>query len=267
MASFSLSTLEEYVLSKAKRLAVSAVAKSSAVRAKGKSVKPKTMSIGVVLETLNKQFPDVTVSKIRFLESEGLITPQRTPSGYRRFTQDDVERLRYILTTQRDNYTPLKVIREQLEAMDSGQVTAIVGAGQTETLVSPDKFRAPAATRLTDTDVAEQAGSSEAEVAELIKTGLITPDASGFFTADDVSIVSTASALRAFGLDLRHLKTLRNTASRQADLIAQSVDPSAGSKSDTARQKAEETRQQIAALVVSLHATMVKTDLREQYGR
>ena len=70
------------------------------------------MSIGVVLETLNQQFPDVTVSKIRFLESEGLISPQRTASGYRRFTQEDVDRLRYFLPTQRDNYTPLKVIRE-----------------------------------------------------------------------------------------------------------------------------------------------------------
>lgn len=78
------------------------------------------MSIGVVLDQLHKEFPEVTVSKIRFLESEGLVSPQRTASGYRRFTQQDVDRLRYILTTQRDNYTPLKVIREQLEAMDSG---------------------------------------------------------------------------------------------------------------------------------------------------
>ncbi|MDU4730380.1 MAG: MerR family transcriptional regulator, partial [Corynebacterium sp.] len=81
-------------------------------RTSPKAKKAKTMSIGVVLETLNQQFPDVTVSKIRFLESEGLISPQRTASGYRRFTQEDVDRLRYILTTQRDNYTPLKVIRE-----------------------------------------------------------------------------------------------------------------------------------------------------------
>ena len=87
------------------------------------------MSIGVVLERLRTEFPDVTVSKIRFLESEGLITPQRTASGYRRFTEEDVERLRYILVTQRDNYLPLKVIREQLEAMDSGHVTAILSAG------------------------------------------------------------------------------------------------------------------------------------------
>lgn len=231
-----------------------------------KAKKAKTMSIGVVLEQLNQQFPDVTVSKIRFLESEGLITPQRTASGYRRFTQEDVDRLLYILTTQRDNYTPLKVIREQLEAMDSGQVTAIVSAGKAETLLSPDQFRAPVITRLTDVEVAEQAGSTEAEVAGLVKIGLITPDASGFFDADDVSVVSAAVALKAFGFEERQLKSLRNNARRQADLIAQVASPVANSNSDTAVQKAEELSQQMTALVVSLHATMVKTDLRHEYN-
>ncbi|WP_293773110.1 MerR family transcriptional regulator [uncultured Corynebacterium sp.] len=223
------------------------------------------MSIGVVLETLTKQFPDVTVSKIRFLESEGLITPQRTSSGYRRFTEADVDRLRFILTTQRDNYTPLKVIREQLEAMDSGQVTAIVGAGLTDTLVKADQFRAPAVTRLTDADVAEQAGVSEADVAELTALGLIAADASGFYTTDDVTVVTTAQALKAFGFNARHLKSLRNNARRQADLIAQVASPVANSKSDTAAQQAEELSQQMTALVVSLHGTLVKTDLRNEY--
>src|SRR5699024_8122536 len=234
-----------------------------------------------------QQFPDVTVSKIRFLESEKLITPSRTASGYRRFTEEDVERLRYILTQQRDNYTPLKVIREQLDAMDSGQVTAIVGAGQTSTLVSADKFRAPVITRLTGEDVAEQAGSTEKTVMALVKIGLISPDTSGFFTADDVTVVSAAEALKAFGFDVRRLKSLRNNARRQADLIAQVAAPTATSKrdnarrqadliaqvatpvatskSDTARQQAEEMSSQMAALVVSLHATLVKTDLRNEF--
>lgn len=101
------------------------------------------MSIGVVLEQLRVEFPDVTVSKIRFLESEGLISPQRTASGYRRFTEKDVQRLRYILVTQRDNYLPLKVIREQLEAMDSGAVTSILTKAQVEPMISPDNFGHP----------------------------------------------------------------------------------------------------------------------------
>ena len=127
------------------------------------------MSIGVVLERLREEFPDVSLSKIRFLESEGLITPQRTASGYRRFTDEDVERLRYILVTQRDNYLPLKVIREQLEAMDSGQVTAIMSGADAEPMVSADNFRAPADTKLSDEDVAEQANTDQATVAQLCR--------------------------------------------------------------------------------------------------
>ncbi|AGF72420.1 hypothetical protein A605_07090 [Corynebacterium halotolerans YIM 70093 = DSM 44683] len=222
------------------------------------------MSIGVVLERLRAEFPDVTVSKIRFLESEGLISPQRTASGYRRFTGDDVERLRYILVTQRDNYLPLKVIREQLEAMDSGAVTAILTAGEAEPMVAPENFRAPVATRLTDTDVAEQAGVGEDSVAELISAGLIRPDGAGFFTADDVRIVTTAEALKGFGFDIRHLKSLRNTANRQADLIGRVAGPVAKSNSDTARPRAEEMGLQMTALVVSLHANLVKNALRDE---
>lgn len=223
------------------------------------------MSIGVVLDALKQQFPDVTVSKIRFLESEGLITPQRTSSGYRRFTEADVDRLRFILATQRDNYTPLKVIREQLEALDSGQVTAIVGAGQTDTLVRADQFRAPVISRLTDADVAQQANTTEQVVADLTALGLITPDASGFYNTDDVAVVSTAVALQAFGFEGQQLKSLRNNARRQADLISRVVDPAVDPKSDVAPQRAEELSQQIAALVVSLHGTLVKTDLRAEY--
>lgn len=222
----------------------------------------KTMSIGVVLEKLNAEFPDVTVSKIRFLESEGLITPQRTSSGYRRFTQSDVDRLRYILVTQRDNYLPLKVIREQLDAMDSGAVTPL-RRGDTEQLVSAESFKAPVVTRLTDSDIAEQANANADELAELIEAGIIKADTSGFFTADDVSVVSTALQLKDFGFDVRHLKFVRNAASRQADLISRATTPMARSKGD-GKQRAEEMNQQMMALVVSLHGNMMKSILREE---
>lgn len=244
---------------------MNAVPKTTAMRRSGGGVKSaKTMSIGVVLDRLTQEFPDVTVSKIRFLESEGLISPQRTSAGYRRFTEDDVERLRYILVTQRDNYLPLKVIREQLEAMDSGQVTAILSAGQAEPIVSPENFRRPVATRLTDTDLAEQAEVSVDVVAALVKAQLIHPDGAGFFTNDDVAIVRTAEALGDFGFDIRHLKSLRTTAERQADLIGQAVAPLARSRGEQSRQRAEEMGQQMSALVVSLHATLVKNALRRE---
>ncbi|MCF4006693.1 MerR family transcriptional regulator [Corynebacterium uropygiale] len=221
------------------------------------------MSIGVVLKQLRAEFPDITVSKIRFLESEGLISPQRTSSGYRRFTEADVERLRYILVTQRDNYTPLKVIREQLEAMDSGQVTAIVSAASADPLISPESFRAPVAVRLTDTDVAERAQVSVEFVSDLVRAGLLTPDHSGFFTADDVRVAQTSAALTEFGFDTRQLKVLKTTALRQAGLIQQVTSPVAHSKKDTAQQQAEELNQQMSAMMVSLHATLLKNALRE----
>nr|WP_144239952.1 MerR family transcriptional regulator [Corynebacterium atypicum] len=222
------------------------------------------MSIGVVLEKLRQEFPDVTVSKIRFLESEGLVTPQRTASGYRRFTPEDVDRLRYILVTQRDNYLPLKVIREQLEAMDSGQVTAILTAGETATIVAPETFRAPVATRLTDSDVAERAGVSAETVAKLVEARMIRPDKSGFFTADDVAIASTADVLRGFGIDIRHLTSVGHQARRQADLIMRAAGPVAQSRSVGAKQRAEEMAQQMSALVVSLNAAVIKAALREE---
>lgn len=223
----------------------------------------KTMSIGVVIKCLSEEFPDVTVSKIRFLESEGLISPERTQSGYRRFTEADVERLRYILITQRDNYLPLKVIREQLEAMDSGKITAVMNSQSTaDPLIAPEQFAAPAATRLTDDDIAEQAECDPQVVAQCIDAGLIVPDASGMFTLDDVRVVSTAVSLTDFGLDSRHLKRIRLSASRQADLIEQVTDPVAKSGRAAAKQEAGEVSQQMTALVVSLHAALVKNELR-----
>lgn len=224
----------------------------------------KTASIGKVLERLREEFPEVTVSKIRFLESEGLVSPERTPSGYRRYTEQDVQRLRYILVTQRDNYLPLKVIREQLEAMDSGQVAALLGAGDARPLVAPENFRAPTLTRLTDNDVADAAGVDPTFVAELVAARLLSPDSSGFFTNDDVEIARTAVTLSGLGLELRHLRTLRTAARRHADLIGHVVDPVARRSGEGGRARAEETAQQMSALLVSLHASLLKNAVREE---
>lgn len=246
---------------------VSAIRKTTAAE-QAKRPSSKTMSIGVVITHLREEFPDVTVSKIRFLESEGLITPERTQSGYRRFTDSDIERLRYILTTQRDNYLPLKVIREQLDAMDEGSVTSLLnGDGERlEPIVAPESFSPPPATRLSDADVAEQAQCEETLVHQCIKDGLIAPDSSGLFTVDDARVVSIVHALEEFGIDSRHLKTIRQAAVRQADMISQVADPVAKSRKKAAKQEAEELSQQMTSLVVSLHASLVKNELRRHIG-
>ena len=233
----------------------------------GPEPKPeKTMSIGEVLKLLTPDFPDITLSKIRYLESEGLVFPQRTSSGYRKYVNADVERLHYVLTTQKKTYMPLKQIKKQLDAMDSCSVIPITKAATAQTIISPEEFRKPAITRLSDVEIAEKAGVELQFVIDLANVGIIGPDQSGFFTADDIQVVSTASALSEFGIDARHLKSVKNTASRQADLISQVVTPLVRSNKDGAREQAEEMSRQMSALVVSLHAILVKNELRNQLG-
>ena len=227
---------------------------------------PKPINIGEVLKLLTPEFPDITLSKIRYLESEGLVSPQRTSSGYRKYTNADVERLRYVLTIQQETYMPLKEIKKQLDAMDSRSVIPITKAATAQTIISPEKFRKPAITRLSDVEVAKKAGVELQFVIDLANVGIIGPDQSGFFTADDIQVVSTANALSEFGIDARHLKSVKNAASRQADLISQVVTPLVRSNKDGAREQAEEMSRQMSARVVSLHAILVKNELRNQSG-
>ena len=227
---------------------------------------PKPINIGEVLKLLTPEFPDITLSKIRYLESEGLVFPQRTSSGYRKYVNADVERLHYVLTTQKKTYMPLKQIKKQLDAMDSCSVIPITKAATAQTIISPEEFRKPAITRLSDVEIAEKAGVELQFVIDLANVGIIGPDQSGFFTADDIQVVSTASALSEFGIDARHLKSVKNAASRQADLISQVVTPLVRSNKDGAREQAEEMSRQMSALVVSLHAILVKNELRNQLG-
>ena len=227
----------------------------------------KTMSIGVVIKRLREEFPDVTVSKIRFLESEGLISPERTHSGYRRFTDADVDRLRYILVTQRDNYLPLKVIREQLEAMDNGAVAALIPGQPAEQIFTTDSLAAQAPARFSDDMLAEQAKCDPALVESCIKAGLIHPDPSGLFSANDVRALSAVHGLIQFGLDERHIKTLRQAAVRQADLIASVTQPVAKSGKASAAQEADEMAQNMMSQILALNTSLVKNELRRSSGR
>lgn len=220
-----------------------------------------TSSIGDVLKQLQVDFPDVSVSKIRFLESEGLITPQRSKSGYRRFSPEDISRLRYILANQRDSFLPLKVIKEQLEAMDSGKVTPVDSRRSVAGTVTPDQFRQATVRRLTRTDICSQAGVDEAFVASLVKMGMITPDAAGFFSVDDVDVARIASRIGEYGIDNRHLKTLVTQAQRQSDLVNRVAEPVAHGRDENARERSAELSREISALVVSLHAALIKGNL------
>lgn len=256
------------------------------------------MSIGSVLDLLRPDFPDITISKIRFLESEGLVSPERTPSGYRRFSVADVERLRFVLTAQRDQYLPLKVIKEQLEAIDSGAATLgvreararaadgagaaapgrVPGAAPTSNLtpprrlgvvpgeVSPEELRFDHEIRVTRTDLLQQAGIDEKFLAELIRANLITPGAAGFFDTEAVTLARTAKALSEFGLEARHLRAFKLAADREAAMVAQIAAPIAKGRDADARARAEETVRELAALSLTLHTSLVKTAVRAALG-
>jgi DNA-binding transcriptional MerR regulator len=188
------------------------------------------MSIGAVLDMLRPDFPDVTISKIRFLEAEGLLTPQRSPSGYRRFTAYDSARLRFILTAQRDQYLPLKVIKAQLDSQPDGELPRqdarypaprLVPVGDESPSHDGAVNTSPAPVRLSREDLGERSGVSEELLTALRKAGIITTGAGGFFDEHSVVIAQCAAALAEYGVEPRHLRAFRSAADRQSDLIAQ----------------------------------------------
>lgn len=218
------------------------------------------MTIGDVLGRLRAEFPDVTVSKIRFLEAEGLIEPDRTPAGYRKFTQADVERLRFILAAQRDQYLPLRVIKERLESGDvpeQRKPRTLVAAG------SPAPADAPV--RLTRRQVIDGAGIEPELLDRLEEYGLVRR-LGRHYDGEALTIARTAAALGSFGLEVRHLRAAKAAADREVGLIEQVVKPLLRQRSPEAHGRAEETAHEIAALSTTLHAALVATLLRESLG-
>ncbi|HEX5400986.1 MAG TPA: MerR family transcriptional regulator [Pseudonocardiaceae bacterium] len=232
------------------------------------------LSIGAVLAQLRPDFPDVTISKIRFLESEGLISPARTGSGYRQFTAVDVARLRFVLAAQRDHYLPLKVIREQLAAADTAAVEDSRRAAAARPLtavpalpVPPDTFDEPVDDRrLSRDDVVAGAGIDTVLFAELEQYGLIRADPAGTYDAAAVVVATTARAMTEFGIEPRHLRAFRASADREVGLLAQIVAPLDRNPDPATRARAEEMRRELAALSVTLHTLLVKAGLRALAG-
>jgi DNA-binding transcriptional MerR regulator len=221
------------------------------------------MTIGDVLGRLRGEFPDVTISKIRFLEAEGLVEPERSPSGYRKFSHSDIERLRFILAAQRDHYLPLRVIKERLEARDRGADPA-AGAPRRgpRTLVAADTTAGEPDVRLTRRQLIDGAGIDDALLVQLEEFGLIRR-IGGHYDGEALTIARTAAALGVFGFEARHLRAVKAAADREVGLIEQVVAPLLHQRSPGAHARADETAREIAALSVRLHAALVSTGLRE----
>jgi bifunctional DNase/RNase/DNA-binding transcriptional MerR regulator len=213
--------------------------------------------IGEVLGQLRPEFPDISTSKIRFLEAEGLIEPARSRSGYRRFSAADIERLRYILTMQRDSYLPLRVIRERLAMKKVGKV-----GGEEANGVPPAGRANRGPADMTRRQLLDAAEISEAELTELEDYGLIRR-VGRQYGGDALAVARALAALRQYGVQARHLRAVKAAADREANLVEQVVAPQLRQRGPGARDAAARTAWQIADLTLRLHATLVESALAE----
>ena len=227
------------------------------------------LSIGEVLSKLRSDFPDITISKIRFLESEGLIEPQRTPSGYRKFTAIDLDRLRYVLIAQRDQYLPLRVIKENLDALDRGLQPASQSGGVAaprpslatiDGEISPAAFGDTSDIRLSREELLKASGVNDDQLMELESYGLITIRGR-HYDNDALSVAKAVSEMAGFGIEARHLRSFKSAADREIGLIEQVITPLIRQKSSDSKARAEEVQKEIASLSVRLHAALIRAGL------
>jgi DNA-binding transcriptional MerR regulator len=237
------------------------------------------LSISEVLAQLRAEFPDISVSKIRFLETEGLIAPARAPSGYRRFAAGDVERLRYILTAQREQYLPLRVIKERLARADQAASAAGAAVVPAQSGRRPDDRRADdrrsvdrrsadgqadgPAPRLTRRELLDRAGITEPQLTELELFGLLRRAEGRLYGRDALEVAQTAAALTAYGVEARHLRTVRAAVEREVNLIEHVVAPILKQRGAGARELAGQTAGELAGLAMRLHRALIEGALAE----
>ena len=260
---------------------------SSAARAEQPGRSTDGVSIGAVLRELQEDFPDLTVSKIRYLETEGLISPERRASGYRLFTPADVARLRFILTAQRDRFWPHKVIKDALDRLDQGldvpgltspaepaagrdaapaPVPAPEPAGQGANLgdLSAAALRRRRSIRLTPLELRERTGLDQGTYAQLKAFGLLRTDAAGRHHADDLDVATAAAALAGYGLEARHLRLFRVAADREVGRTQQILEPLRRRHARTARgPDPADLEAELLAHSLSLHVALVRAGLAQ----
>ena len=231
----------------------------------GRDSRPrKALTIGAVCKVLGQEFDDISISKIRYLEDQKLLAPRRTRGGYRLYSQADVEQLRAILRMQRDEFLPLRVIRQELAAGKIGGDRGARGASTRKamTLEEPDEFT-------TLDDVLDATGASPELVRELGEFGIVQPerrDGELLFDETDVEIVRAATELSRFGVQGRNLRVFRSSADREASLLEQIMGPSLRSRSPARRQEALENLEGLAATCTQLKHLLLVRDLRRLRG-
>jgi DNA-binding transcriptional MerR regulator len=240
-------------------------ARRRADKAESPSRPRKALTIGAVAKVLGQEFDDISISKIRYLEDQKLLTPRRTPGGYRLYSQADVDRLRAILRMQRDEFLPLRVIRQELATGDFTGGTRGSEAAAARRAVSVE---APVAL-LSQTELLEEAGVSEALLRELQEFGIVQPerrDGRVIYDETDLEILRAAAELARFGVAGRNLRVFRTSADREAALLQQLVGPALRSRSQARRKEAVENLESLAAICGHLKHLLLVRDLRRLKG-
>ncbi len=220
----------------------------------------KALTIGRVCEELKAEFPSVSISKIRFLEDQRLVTPQRSPGGYRKYSQRDVERLRTILRLQRDEFLPLRVIRQELETSTTGSFSV---ANQARQLKRANLTEPAPTLRVDADDLVESTGAPRSLIQALQQFGLIGDGDSDSYNETDRETVQTALELAAFGVEPRHLRLFRVAAEREAGLLEQVLAAGLRSKNPERRREALQELENLAALASHMRHLMLVSELRK----
>jgi len=233
------------------------------------------LSIGEVLDSIKEDFPDMSISKIRFLESEGLINPERTGSGYRKFYEGDLARLRYILSLQRDHFLPLRVIRERLAEADAAG-TLPEATGVSLEPVAPEsngssKKKKKGSTSAISTDVqldrsslSDASGLTDEQLKGLEDFGLLDP-AGEYFDGNDLAVAQAARRLFDYGLEPRHLRMYRQWAEREASFFEQIVAPIARRKDPSSQMKAAQSSQDLIGLSRQIRDAMLRASMKQLF--
>jgi DNA-binding transcriptional MerR regulator len=221
------------------------------------------MSIGEVLVTLKTEFPDVTISKIRFLEGEGLVNPERTPSGYRKFREEEVERLRTILRMQRDEYLPLKVIKDRLDKASEDE--PVLKRAQVEG-EEEDLTLAPTGLHMSAEELSSATGVERERIRELESFGIICShglNGDRYYDGEDFVVLSIVKGFFKYGIEPRHLTMYRHFAEREASFFESIVLPMLRQKNPDARRAAADNLQDLAGLSRKLKQALLRTNLRQ----
>ncbi len=242
----------------------------NSVDAAGSARDLKNKTIGQVLSQLDADFPGISASKIRFLEDKGLVFPQRTNTGYRKYSQKDIERLRYILELQRDQYLPLKVIKARLEAVDEGRIASPyaevkldehdASATDEDTDTASQTVEAEPGRTYTIRELAAKTNSDLATLRELMNYGLIR-EVEGVFDEYDVVVAQVCAELTSHGLQPRHLRSFKAAAEREVGLIETAVAPLASRKDAGAQALASKRAGELAQLCLRLHMALVAASM------